>query len=647
MRKLIWIALVFVGAQLNAQEVLFTVGNQSITTEEFKAVYEKNKGVGAALDPKTPEQYLELYVNFKLKIAEAYAQQRDTATGFKNEFGGYRAQLAKPYLSDQGAEEELIKQAFSRMQEEVRAAHIMIALEANALPSDTLKAYKQLVELRKSILSGKTKFENAARETSADTWSAKNGGDLGFFTVFNMVYPFESAAYELEVGELSMPVRSQYGYHLVKLLERRSASGIVRVRHIFFASNGKSSLQEQQRAERSVNEIYSRLEGGEDFISLLEFSEDRKTKDAMGELPEFGINNMMPAFEAAAFALEAPGDYSAPVETSIGWHVIQLIEKKPLPTFDELKSELKKKVNRDARSRVGATRFMKRLKSEYDFAIDERWLGRTMNLVDKNAFGTGAWEIPALSRDRVVATFANEKIYQSEVLEFWSKNQNQSSEAVRVEFLRVLFNAYSNDRLIAYEDGQLEKKHADFRNLVREYKEGILLFDLTQEAVWNKAAQDSAGIAAHYELIKEDYRWEDRVRATCWVSTDEKLARKIAKWTSKNKVEKVQELLENEDALSVAIQNGTYEQDDNSVIQAVWQEESGVFGPVELDNGSFVVVQIDEFIPSAPKALNEIKGLVIASYQDALEKEWVNALKSKFEVNVNENAKSALFQELR
>jgi peptidyl-prolyl cis-trans isomerase SurA len=647
MRKLIWIALVFVGAQLNAQEVLFTVGNQSITTEEFKAVYEKNKGVGAALDPKTPEQYLELYVNFKLKIAEAYAQQRDTATGFKNEFGGYRAQLAKPYLSDQGAEEELIKQAFSRMQEEVRAAHIMIALEANALPSDTLKAYKQLVELRKSILSGKTKFENAARETSADTWSAKNGGDLGFFTVFNMVYPFESAAYELEVGELSMPVRSQYGYHLVKLLERRSASGIVRVRHIFFASNGKSSLQEQQRAERSANEIYSRLEGGEDFISLLEFSEDRKTKDAMGELPEFGINNMMPAFEAAAFALEAPGDYSTPVETSIGWHVIQLIEKKPLPTFDELKSELKKKVNRDVRSRVGATRFMKRLKSEYDFAIDERWLGRTMNLVDKNAFGTGAWEIPTLSRDRVVATFANEKIYQSEVLEFWSKNQNQSSEAVRVEFLRVLFNAYSNDRLIAYEDGQLEKKHADFRNLVREYKEGILLFDLTQEAVWNKAAQDSAGIAAHYELIKEDYRWEDRVRATYWVSTDEKLARKIAKWTSKNKVEKVQELLENEDALSVAIQNGTYEQDDNSVIQAVWQEESGVFGPVELDNDSFVVVQIDEFIPSAPKALNEIKGLVIASYQDALEKEWVNALKSKFEVNVNENAKSALFQELR
>jgi peptidyl-prolyl cis-trans isomerase SurA len=270
-----------------------------------------------------------------------------------------------------------------------------------------------------------------------------------------------------------------------------------------------------------------------------------------------------------------------------------------------------------------------------------------MNLVDKNAFGTGLWELPTLSRDRVVATFATEKIYQSEVLEFWAKNQNQSGEAVRVEFLRVLFNTYANDRMMAYEDGQLEFKHADFRNLVREYKEGILLFDLTQEAVWNKAAKDTAGIAKHYELIKDEFRWEDRVLATYWVSSDEKLAKKIAKWTAKGKSEKVQELLQNEDALSVAVQSGTFQRGDNSVIEALWQQEAGVFGPVQLDNGSFAVVQIDEFIPSAPKALNEIKGLVIASYQDVLEKEWISALKAKFEVQVNEEAKAALIRELR
>jgi peptidyl-prolyl cis-trans isomerase SurA len=290
---------------------------------------------------------------------------------------------------------------------------------------------------------------------------------------------------------------------------------------------------------------------------------------------------------------------------------------------------------------------MKRLKSDYDFSIDERWLSRTMNLVDKNSFGTGSWELPSLSRDRVVASFANERIYQSEVLEFWFKNQNQSGEAVREELLRVQFNTYANDRLMAYEDGQLETKHADFRNLVREYKEGILLFDLTQEAVWNKAAKDSTGIATHYELIKDQYRWEDRIRAIYWVSSDEKLAKKISKWTIKGKSEKVQELLQNEDALSVSVNSGTFERDDHSVIDAIWQQEAGTFGPIALDNGTYAVVQIEEFIPSAPKALNEIKGLVIASYQDALEKEWVKALKLKFEVDLNETAKAALFAELR
>ena len=172
--------------------MLFTVGNQTVTAEEFKAVYEKNKGVGNAIDPKTPEEYLDLYVRFKLKIAEAFDQQRDTAAKFVKEFGGYRAQLAKPYLSDAGSEDALIKEAYSRMSQEVRAAHIMFELASSALPSDTLRVYKAMMELRDEIEGGKLSFEDAARSKSADTWSAKQGGDLGYFTAFNMVYPFES-----------------------------------------------------------------------------------------------------------------------------------------------------------------------------------------------------------------------------------------------------------------------------------------------------------------------------------------------------------------------------------------------------------------------------------------------------------------------
>lgn len=638
----------FVALSLHAfaqDKVLFSVGNQEVTAEEFKAVYEKNKGVGNKVDPKTPEEYLDLYINFKLKIAEAYDLKRDTSSKFVNEFEGYRAQLAKPYLSDSGSEEALIKEAYSRMKEEVRASHIMIALENTALPSDTVKVYKELMNLKKEIESGKLTFEEAARTKSADTWSAKRGGDLGYFTTFSMVYPFESGAYDIGVGEISLPVRSQYGYHLIKTTDRRKASGTVRVRQIFFSANEKADLNAQQRAERSANEIYSRLEQGESFVKLVSFSEDRKTKDTQGEMPEFGLNKMMPAFEEAAFALDNPGDFSKPVRTNIGWHVIQLIEKKPIASFEELEKEIKSKVKRDSRSKLGAAKFVKDLKRNYEFEVQEKNYLRTVKLVDKETFTKGQWKAPEPSRDRVVATFADQKITQSQILGFWEQNQKPGREDGVDEYLKLLFNVVSNDIVIGYEDSKLEEKYPAFRHLVREYKEGILLFDLTQDEVWNKAATDSIGIFDHYEKIKNNFKWEDRVKYTYWVTNDLKSAKRIAKWANKSKIEKIEALLKEEEALSIAVQSGLSEQMDEPVVQALWQTAPGVYGPTEL-NGGYAVIQVLEFVPSAPKELKEVKGLVIASYQDELEKMWIASLKEKFDVYVHQEVKEQLFNSL-
>lgn len=646
MKKILLFALLFIGVQLQAQEVLFTVGSQEVTAEEFKAVYEKNKGVGNAIDPKTPEEYLDLYIRFKLKIAEAFDQQRDTASKFVKEFGGYRAQLAKPYLSDAGSEEALIKEAYARMQQEVRAAHIMFELASSALPSDTLRVYKAMMELRDEIVSGKMSFEDAARSKSADTWSAKQGGDLGYFTAFNMVYPFETGAFEQEVGAISKPIRSQFGYHLIKTLDKRPASGTVRVRQIFFAAGEKAKLAEKQRAERSAQEIYTRLQNGEDFIDLVSFSEDRKTKDRAGEMPEFGLNKMMPSFENAAFALENPGDFSAPIKTNIGWHVIQLIEKKPLPDFEVLKKDIKSKVKRDSRSQVGAKKFVNTLKRNYEFTVNERNYKRTVSMVDAALFATGNWVAPEkVKNDRVVATYADQKLLQSTVLAFWGKNQKPQDVEDVEEYLRLLFNVVSNDKVIAYEDSQLEAKYPEFRNLVREYREGILLFDLTQEEVWNKAAQDSLGIVEHYEKIKGNYTWDDRISYKLWVAQSEKDAKKIAKWVAKEKTEKLEAFLTSNDALSVAVSNGTAQQKDEDVFQSVWETEAGVYGPVNYNDG-FAVLQVVDFLPAGPKALTEVKGLVIASYQNELEAAWVASLQEKFSVEINEEVKAALFSEL-
>mgnify|MGYP003320638155 FL=1 len=647
--RFILLALLAMGLVANAQEnsVLFQVGDVIVTADEFTAVYEKNKGVGAAIDPKTPEEYLDLYITFKLKIAEAYAQHRDTASQFLSEFGGYRAQLAKPYLSDQGAEQELLNEAYTRMQEEVRASHIMIALDGDALPADTLKVYNQLLDLRATILKGKLTFENAARTQSADTWSAKQGGDLGFFTAFSMVYPFESASYELEQGEISTPVRTQYGYHLIKTTDRRPASGTVRIRHIFFAANNGAEAAQAQRAERSAQEIYTRLQNGESFMDLLEYSEDRRTKDKMGELPEFGINKMMPAFEEAAFALENPGDYSTPVQTTIGWHVIQLIEKKPIGSFDSMAKELSKKVQRDSRNAIGAKRFVKQLKQDYNFKIDEKGYAYALQLVNLNAFENHIWQVPARYQNRTVATFADQKVTVSDVLPFWAQNQQVEVGGKGEEFLRLQFNTLCNDKVVAYEDSQLESKYSDFRNLVREYREGILLFDLTQDEVWDKAAKDSAGIALEYERIKENYLWDDRITFNYWVCKESKDANRIAKWLSKDRRDKVDELLESQEALSIAYASGMAQQKEEPVLQEIWSMDKGVYGPVELSFGGYAVLLVENSHPSGPKALNEIKGLVIASYQDQLEKAWVASLREKFDVQVNEEVKAQVFEALK
>ena len=645
MKKIILIAICFFGVQLQAQEVLFTVGNQTVTAEEFKAVYEKNKGVGNAIDPKTPEEYLDLYIRFKLKIAEALDQRRDTATKFIKEFGGYRAQLAKPYLSDAGSEDDLIKEAYERMLQEVRAAHIMFELAASALPSDTVKVYKAMMDLRKEILTGKISFENAAREKSADTWSAKQGGDLGYFTAFNMVYPFESGAYEQAIGEISKPIRSQFGYHLIKTIDKRPASGTVRVRQIFFAAGEKATLAEKQRAERSAQEIYTRLEKGEDFISLVAFSEDRKTKDKEGEMPEFGLNKMMPNFEYAAFSLDQPGDYSEPIRTNIGWHVIQLIEKKPLPEFDILKKEIKSKVKRDSRSQIGAKKFVNTLKRNYEFSVNERNYKKAVALVDVKQYAAGTWTVPNLKTDRSVATFADQELRQSTILEFWAKNQKQQSEESIEEYLRLLFNVISNDKIIAYEDSQLEVKYPDFRNLVREYREGILLFDLTQEEVWDKAAKDSVGIYNHYQKIKNNYTWDDRISYKLWVAQNERDAKRIFKWVSKQKETKLKSFLTSNDALAVAVSSGTAQQKDEEVLQLMWNTTPGVYGPVGYKDG-FAVLQIIDYHPSAPKALNEVKGLVIASYQNELEAAWVKSLEDKFDISIDPVVRENLFLEL-
>ena len=282
------------------------------------------------------------------------------------ELDGYQKQLSAPYLQDKNFDEKILKEAYERMQYDINASHILFEVNPEASAKDTLIVYNRVLSVRERILNGKISFEDAALKYSADKSSALNKGNLGFFTVFMMVYPFESASYNTPVGNISMPIRTKYGYHIVKVNDKRNAVGEVQVAHIMCKTGKSADNQKINDARKKINRIWNLLNSGKEFSLVAEeYSEDRSTAVKGGILPKFGVGKMVKEFEDMAFSLDKIGDYSEPFETDYGFHIISLVDKKEIPLFDEVKLEIKRKVQSDSRSKLSKDALIKRLKKEY------------------------------------------------------------------------------------------------------------------------------------------------------------------------------------------------------------------------------------------------------------------------------------------
>ena len=333
-------------AQPAASPSMMTLGTSQVKTNEFKYVYAKNNAnTPEAFSEKSLRDYLDLYTNFRLKILAAEAEGKDTLSEFKSELEGYRKQLAQPYLTEKGVTEQLIKEAYERMKEEVSASHILIMVNPEAEPKDTLEAYLKLVEYRKRALAGES-FDSLASKYSQDPSAKQNFGKLGYFTAMQMVYQFEEAAFKTPVGNISMPVRTRFGYHILKVTGRRPSRGEVKVAHIMIRAAEGITKEDSLAAKQKADEIYSKLKSGEKWEDLCtQFSDDQNSKSKGGEMQAFASNQLgVPTFEDAAFGLEKPGDFSKPIKTAYGWHIIKLIEKQPLKPFAENKSATRFKI---------------------------------------------------------------------------------------------------------------------------------------------------------------------------------------------------------------------------------------------------------------------------------------------------------------
>ena len=506
--------------------VVLTIDGKGIHASEFLYIYLKNNN-----DPpkkrfkkKKLDAYMELFINYKLKVIAAEELGYDTVPKLTNELATYRRQLAMPYMIDKEQAEKLIEEAYYRTKNEIRASHILIRIPPNASPEDTLQAWNQIMKLRERIVGGEDFNEVAAGKGGSQDPSVRcNSGDLGYFSAMQMVYPFEEAAFTTKMGEVSMPVKTKFGYHLVKPTDLRPAKGKIKVAHIMVMFSQTATPEELEAAEKKINEIYEQLENGEDFADLArKYSDDQTSKTKGGVLPDFGAGakgRMVIEFEEASYALSENGKYSKPFKTCFGYHIVKRIELTEVPAYEKMYRELKLKVEKDMRAQKTRNSFINKLKAEYkyDDSPSHKLLSNFYQGVTNDIF-TGRWKgLPSDAHDdRILISFKDLFYTVADFESYLLSFQNAGKPMPINDFVDEQFAIWSTQKLMDYEDTQLERKYPDFRNLIREYREGILIFEIMQNEIWNKASEDTTGIKNYWESHREDFTYPTRyIKESC------------------------------------------------------------------------------------------------------------------------------------
>ncbi|TSA28697.1 MAG: peptidyl-prolyl cis-trans isomerase [Bacteroidetes bacterium] len=634
-------------AQVSNDEVLMTIAGKKVTVDEFISIYQKNNVKNQPIDQEALAEYLDLFINFKLKVREAEDLGLDTVTSFKTELAGYREQLAKPYFMDEATMENLVQEAFTRSEQDIRASHIFVRVAPDASPEDTLAAWKKITGIRQRLANGE-KFDELAIEYSEDP-SARdrepnaqhpfikgNKGDLGYFTVFDMVYPFESAAYTTPENEVSKPIRSEYGYHLIKVTKKQPAMGKVTVAHLYKAIPKDATAEDSLKIRLRIDSIYTMLQNGGKWDSLVKiYSDDKGSAARGGTLPKFGVNRMVPEFIEAIYQLKKEGDYSKPILTSYGWHIIRLEERDRVPPFSEMKGELKQKVIKDSRAmlarEVVTTRIINEFGlKEYPAAKEEFYAAVTDSIF------LGKWNVSlADGLNKPLFKIGDQVTNQSDFATYLASKQKKGDKQTIRLYVNKQYNDFLQEKLLQVENQNLENKYPEFKALMHEYRDGILLFDLTDKKVWSKAVKDTTGLKDFYEKNKSTYMWPPRVDASIYTVKNPEVAVAVRNFLSTGLSDDAILKEINKDTLQLlTIHSGKFSQNDHPVLALIkWEKGLSENIPTEEE---IVFVNIREALPSQQKELNEARGLITADYQNFLEAQWINDLKKKYPVEVHQ-----------
>ncbi len=677
----------FANAQTDkAVPFVFSIDKEKVYADEFERQYLKNINLKEdAVTAKDIQNYLDLYIKFKLKVQDAKDAGLDTATAYVQELQMYRDQLARNYLYDRSVTDALVKEAYDRMQSEVKVSHILIMCSPDASEADQKKALDKIEGIHRMLMRNPSamNFADIARTESEDVGTKSAGGDLGWMTALQVVYEFENQAYNTPVGGISPVFKTEFGYHILMVTDKRTNRGDIKVNHILVRVMNKDESSDTE-ARKKIDEIVLNINSGKETFENMArtYSEDYNSRYNGGAMDYINVTQFVGDVDRQywadqAFSLKKDGDITAPFRTNYGWHLLQRVNLRPLRSFEdkEMRSILKMDVQKNQRSQISVDSLVVKIKKENGFKLNNAAVEAVIQYLDSN-FMKGKFDESTMPEMHKVTKVDGKKKTNTEYnlrkMEVFHLGDDSYSVAdlftnftyntkpvlgTKKEGVERILNAWIDKTCVEYQNDHLEEKSVEFRDIYQEYKEGILMFNRMQQLVWDRANNDTVGLKAYFAQHQGEYNWGNRFDIAVYFCNDAKMMKTVAKQVKKGiSADSLRRQHTKQNILDFSYRAGKFEKSDtflfspSPILKSLFDDlnaekpkynKPGIYQVGQV-GGDFVVVKVNAFLPAGPKTLDETRGPVASRYQEQLEREWIESLKVRYAVTVNESAMKAI-----
>ncbi len=622
---------------------------ETLTLDEFETRYALSVGGReAAAQDSFPAyaDFLSRYVDFRLKVQQARDLGLDEDTALVREIDDYRAQLAKPYFVEREVLDGIIRDIYEKQKEEVRASHILLRVDENAPPADTLAAYARLSAIRDSVVAG-ADFATLAVRHSEDPSAQRNQGDLGYFSGGRMIDAFEQQAYATPVGEVSPVFRTSFGYHILRVTDRRAAAPEISASHILIRLGPDATAADSTQARELAESLRQRIAAGEDFATLArQYSDDQASGQNGGDLGFFSRARMVEPFADAAYALENVGDVSDIVETNFGYHLIKLTGRKEAPTYDEAYATLKPLAERLPRTAVRRQAVGQAFRAEVGSSMDDALVRRATAAYPADSLLRGAVvERFGAYGDSTFATIGDATFELAELSDYLRQTRVAPAQDQFAQLL-ALADDYLNEQAVDLAAYRLEERDPDFRRIMQDYADGVLLFRISEDSVWNAATRDSLGLLNYYNENRADYQFPERRRVIGFYSRNDSLLQVAAAALDAGQTPAEIDAMLADAEQDVRIDTVYVSKANESFFDQALALGVGERTEVLPYQSRKAILYLDAIEPPRPMRFEEARAQVVAQYQDVLDARLRDRLRRKYDAELHPERLRGAFDDM-